>query len=223
MAILSLIDADREWIRSSVNFPAVDIPREVSLSAHAILSGDLFVVPDALADPRFAGNPLVSGAPGIRFYAAAPLVSSEGFVAGTLAVADVRPHEGGVPEPTRGDLLDLAAVAVHTLDFRRRAQIQVRDAFAMLDHVLDRSLDVICTLNERGAFLKVSAASATTLGYPPKELFSRHLSDFLAPGDRDRAKEWLESPPANSPFAGTRPMDASFHWRGRRRGRPKIA
>lgn len=193
VALLSLIDAEREWIKSSLNFPTVDIPREVSLSAHAILSKDVFVVPDAATDPRFTGNPLVSGSPGIRFYAAAPLVSSEGFIAGTLAVADVRPHDEGLPEEARTRLLGLAAVAVHTLDFRRRAQNQVRDAFAMLDHVLDQSLDVICTLNESGAFLRVSAASAFSMGYAPTELFHRRLIDFLIPEDRARAEEWLAS------------------------------
>ncbi len=192
-ALLSLIDADREWIKSSVNFPASEIPREISLAAHAILQTDFFVVPDASADPRFSGNPLVCEAPGIRFYAAAPLITSEGLVVGTLAVVDLQPHEGGVPEPIRGWLLGLGAVASHMLDLRSRAESQVRNAFTMLDHVLNQSLDVICTINESGAFLKVSAASTISLGYPPRELTGRVLTDFLVYGDRVRADEWLAS------------------------------
>ncbi|PYJ60307.1 MAG: hypothetical protein DME24_09910, partial [Verrucomicrobia bacterium] len=75
IALVSLVDADRDWFKSKVGLRRSQTPRDISFSAHAIAQTDLFVVEDAAADARFAGNPLVTGNPHVRFYTGTPLIA----------------------------------------------------------------------------------------------------------------------------------------------------
>jgi CheY-like chemotaxis protein len=92
-AFVTLVDEDRQWLKSCVGSAIRETGRDVSFCAHAILGPDVLVVPDALLDPRFADNPLVTGGPRIRFYAGYPLVLPGGSCVGTLCVVDTRPRE----------------------------------------------------------------------------------------------------------------------------------
>ncbi len=92
VALVSLVDADRQWFKSRRGIDVEQTPREMSLCAHAILGNDVLQVDDTLADPRFADNPLVSGEPRLRFYAGMPLTLDDGSRVGTLCVADYRPR-----------------------------------------------------------------------------------------------------------------------------------
>jgi GAF domain-containing protein len=93
IALITLLDDDRQWFKASVGMGTTcQTSRDISFCGHAILRSEIMVIPDAALDPRFADNPLVTGPPHIRFYAGAPLVLSSGYALGTLCIIDTKPR-----------------------------------------------------------------------------------------------------------------------------------
>lgn len=93
MVLISLIDRDRQWFKAKLGLSTCETTREISFCGHAILRPEIMVVFDAATDPRFFDNPLVVGAPFIRFYAGAPLTLKSGHTMGTLCIIDTVPRE----------------------------------------------------------------------------------------------------------------------------------
>jgi len=108
ICLISLVDSNRQWFKSKQGLDACETSREISFCGHAILDDKLFVVPDAREDNRFADNPLVTGAPHIRFYAGCPIHSPDGHRIGTLCLIDPGPRE--FDEDDGATLRDLAAM-----------------------------------------------------------------------------------------------------------------
>ncbi|MEP6922537.1 MAG: GAF domain-containing protein [bacterium] len=117
IAVISIIDHDRQWFKARVGLGPRETSRDCAFCAHAILQNAPMVVPDALADERFAENPMVTAEPYIRFYAGAPLITPEGFKLGTLCVIDRLPRTLSAEQLTVLHMLSKQVMA--QLDLRR--------------------------------------------------------------------------------------------------------
>jgi GAF domain-containing protein len=106
MALVSLVDRDRQWFKSRHGLDVTETPRETAFCAYAILARAALQIPDALQDARFADNPLVTGPPRVRFYAGAPLAAADGSLVGTLCLIDQRARR--LDDQQLGLLRDLA-------------------------------------------------------------------------------------------------------------------
>jgi two-component system, cell cycle sensor histidine kinase and response regulator CckA len=125
IALISLVDEKRQWFKSRFGTTVTETSRDISFCAHAIQQNDLFIIPDATKDDRFARNPLVTSDPKIRFYAGAPLISPDGYALGTLCVIDKVPRD--LRPQQKQALRILARHIVSQLEQRRRS-LEIRDA-----------------------------------------------------------------------------------------------
>lgn len=148
MARVTFVDRNRTWYKACVGPQAVESPRNVSLCAHTVISGEVLVSRDMSKDPRFCDSPQVAGAPKLRFYAGAPIILEDGTRVGSLCVVDTKPR----PEFSDQDsafLADLTQIAVHELELHRQAvsrQNSLNDAKRQLiiaRSVKDRFMGVI--------------------------------------------------------------------------------
>jgi diguanylate cyclase (GGDEF)-like protein len=126
IALVSLVDGDRQWFKSCIGVSDSETSRDVSFCGHAMCDpGRLTIVPDARIDPRFADNPLVTGHPYIRFYAGSPLITETGFAIGTLCVIDTKPR---FMTSQQEDALRVGSHAVIMLLEQRRTIAELRIA-----------------------------------------------------------------------------------------------
>lgn len=136
IALVNLIDSDRQWTKSSQGLDIHELPRQLSFCAHAILQPEqIMEIPDARLDSRFADNPVVTGPQNIRFYAGAPLVTRDGFALGSLCVLDRQPRE--LNPAQRDALLALARQVMALLELRLALQEQARQRRLLEAHQIE--------------------------------------------------------------------------------------
>ena len=121
IALISLVDEDRQWFKSKIGLSVSETARDVAICATAIQQPDVFIVPDALNDERFRNNPLVVSEPNIRFYAGAPLIDEEGHALGTICVIDRVPREFAADQ--QAALKALSRLVLAQLEFRRNLML----------------------------------------------------------------------------------------------------
>lgn len=157
IALVSLIDEDRQWFKSRVGVNATETPRDIAFCAHALLQDSPLIVPDATQDRRFTDNPLVTGEPSIRFYAGAQLRSIGGTALGTLCIIDRRARDFSAQQAAL--LSDLAAMASHEIAHRELA-MQCRSAQNFCVELGPNRCPVIRHASERLAALVHSTPQA---------------------------------------------------------------
>lgn len=140
IALLTLVDADRQWFKARTGIEITETPRNVAFCNHAIRQPDLFIVPDAREDERFRENPFVVSAPHIRFYAGAPLITPEGHALGTLCVIDSEPRI--LSEQQKEALESLRNQALAQLELRRNL-IELKVALRARDVAEDQQTKLV--------------------------------------------------------------------------------
>jgi len=188
ISLVSLVDERRQWFLSRFGLEPRETPREHAFCAHAISNPDLFEVHDAAADARFATNPLVTGAPNIRFYAGMPLRNEDGFALGTLCVIDRRPRT--LTSAQRGALRALRDFVMAHLELRRKT-LQLGQAERRSREIIDNSLGLICVHGLDGTLRQVNPAAANALLHSPEDMVGRPLTEFMRPEDAHHIIEYL--------------------------------
>lgn len=193
IAALSFSTAGREWFVAERGLGLAETAGDGSPGAQVLASGDPLVVLDCAADPRFADHPLVSAAPGLRFYAAVPVVTCGGIPLGVLAVADTRAR----PRSTAARLellVDLAAVVSDLLELRREARRETDSGHERfhLAAIVDSSDDAILSKTLDGTILSWNAGAQALYGYRAEEIIGKHISILLPPDRTDEVVDILE-------------------------------
>ncbi len=168
IGLVSVVDSDRQWFCGSVGTELVETPREHAFCGHTILADAPLVVDDATLDDRFRDNPLVTGAPGIRFYAGVPIVESGGERIGTVCVLDTRPR---TLEPSR--LESLRGVA-------RLVSLQLSSS-RRHEAILEASLDAIISIDSSSRVIEFSQAAEQMYGYSREEALGASLAELIIP------------------------------------------
>ena len=180
IALISLIDPNRQWFKSRVGLDAEETSRDIAFCSHAILQSDVFEIPNATLDPRFHDNPLVTGAPDIRFYAGAPLITPSGHAIGTLCAIDSKPRK--LTETQKASLQTLSKSVVAHLELKRKNRELERTSQFKSDFLSYVSHEIRTPLNAINTFSQLLEGEAQKLNLPSS--FTTPLSHVSQSGER---------------------------------------
>jgi len=203
IALVSLVDTDRQWFKARVGLGATETPRDISFCGHAVAGGEMLIVPDTSLDQRFADNPLVVGDPHIRFYAGSPLIAPSGHALGTLCVIDRVPRE---LDGQQIEMLEaLGRQVMSQLDLRLKTaqqeelQQQLRYRTAELIEgegrmyaILDNMVDGVITIDDAGSIESLNTAAARIFGYDATELLGKNVAVLMPDPHRGEHDGYLE-------------------------------
>jgi PAS domain S-box-containing protein len=208
VALISLVDKERQWFKSSRGVGVKETPRSISFCAHGILEPDTFVVHDARLDARFAANPLVTESPGICFYAGAPLVTPGGLAVGMLCVQDYHPRTLAAEQlealralarqtVSQLELRRHVAELARTLQQRQQTEAALVEAERKFRDIFDNTTEGIFQSTAEGRWVMANLACACILGFTsPEELVARThdigQQFYVDPSRRDEFRRRLE-------------------------------
>lgn len=225
VALVTVVEATRQRFLSNVGLPVHETPRELSFCAHAMREADIMIVPDALMDPRFADNPLVTGNPGIRFYAGAPLATDEGIPLGSLCVIDDKPRVGLSELQIRG-LRMLASQVMARLRTRKankahqlhnvRTTQTLAESEQKFQTLADAMPQMVWSTLPDGHHDYYNARWYEFTGAPKGSTDGEGWNGMFHPDDRERAWEkWRHSLATGEPYEieyRLRRADGSYRW-----------
>ncbi|CAM2885165.1 PAS domain S-box protein [Flavobacterium frigoris] len=189
IALISLLDENRQWFKSRIGLGASETPREISFCQYTIMGEEVYEVTNALENEIFANNPLVTSNPDIRFYAGAPLQDANGFNLGSLCVIDTKPRM--LSDEQKNALQLLANQVVLLLDLRKK-NADFKTTQLEFQNFIELSKELVCIANVDATFRKVNPGFTTVLGYSKEELEGRLFVDFIHPEDLDKTYKEVE-------------------------------
>jgi PAS domain S-box-containing protein len=191
IALISLIDADRQWFKARYGLDVPETPRAIAFCDHAIRGSDILVVPDAELDPRFCDNPLVTGEMHVRFYAGAPLVTPDGFALGTICAIDRSPRD--LNQRDAAILAALAEQIIHELEVRsalgelyrevaegRRTARTLQGEGAKLAALLNATDNAVVTTDTDGQVASLNRVAEAMFGFEPGESVGWPMSRLIS-------------------------------------------
>jgi len=216
VALITLVDSETLWLKSAIGFPAeIEISRSDSFCGHAIAEPNLMVVPDTLNDPRFSDNPIVAGVPNVRFYAGAPLRSSDGYALGVLCVLDSRPRE---LTPLQQEVLtELGNLVMEQLEHRRQRRLAEKESAQLYE--LLAALPAPVTVHQDGYVVFANTAAEKVIHAAPGSLLGYSARAFVVPGTQtatstpQRIERKLRTGDGSEILVESIPMP--LRWRGR--------
>lgn len=187
IALVSLIDRERQWFLSRCGLEARETPRNISFCGHAILQKETFVVQDTATDERFFDNPLVIGEPKIGFYAGRPLLSLNGLPLGTLCIIDRQPRTFSPQQVA--DLQDFAAIVeehFHSIErniYTESLKTDLQRTEALFEQTFSQTAVGMALISLEGYWLRVNPRLCDMLGYSERELLERSFQVLTHPDD----------------------------------------
>lgn len=161
-ALISFVEEDGQWFKARCGFDASGTSRQDAFCSYTILSEDVLVIEDTLADPRFSDNPLVTGPPHVRFYAGAPLTMGRGLHVGTLCVLDTKPRSFSAAQCNQ--LMDLAETLAAHLRLHDLTEAKTREITIQQAAILGQLAEGVIVTDEGGRITLVNEAAATLHG-----------------------------------------------------------
>jgi len=193
IALISLIDVDRQWFKSKVGLQVAETPRTDAFCRYTIMGNEIMEVPDALLDDLFVDNVLVQGEPNIRFYAGAPLIDSDGHKLGSLCVIDSVARK--LTFEQRDALQTLANEVISHLTLRKQ-KMELEESLKLHNeffNLFNNSPEIHCVMDRTTRIQLINNSVTRILGYTPHEAIGHPIWYFFPKGDREHLLNIVEN------------------------------